>query len=147
MRALDVLLGEDTTTRRQFDNVTEEVRNGDPAGAADEFAGQIDESIGRQFDGQPGGGFADIDTYAAIVTGSNTEGTPDDVPGRVGDFVGRTTGTNPHEEGEPNPLGRVGRVIEWAFQHPALLGGGVLLLYLTPLLASALEVAAGVAAD
>lgn len=80
-----------TTAGRQAQDVADELGDGDVVGAADDFLGQKDEAIGRQFDDTPGGGFADADTYTAIATGTNTEGTPSDVISTVPDATRETT--------------------------------------------------------
>jgi len=57
------------------------------AGVGDHLAGSTDESIGRQFDNTPGGGFADYNTYAGVgdhLAGSTDESIArqfDDIPG------------------------------------------------------------------
>lgn len=81
----------DTTAGRQASNVADELGDGDVVGAADDFLGQKDEAIGRQFDDEAGGGFADTDTYTSILTGTNTEGTPSDVISTVPDQTRETT--------------------------------------------------------
>jgi len=127
----------ETTAGKQASNVADELRSGDVIGAADDFAGQTDESIGRQFDDTPGGGFADTDTFVNIATGSNTPGTNRDVISVTSDRLGGATGTNPYEE---NELGAAGDLLGWIVRNPLLVVGAVLLIYLTPLLTTSLGV-------
>lgn len=44
----------------EVDKAVQEASEGDLAGLADHMAGSVDESIARQFDNKPGGGFADM---------------------------------------------------------------------------------------
>jgi len=76
--------------QNSVDQATKGIKNGDLAAVGDAAAGNIDESIGRQFDDKKGGGFAD---EAANIVGDvspvDIDKTLDNAAGKVDEAVGR----------------------------------------------------------
>jgi hypothetical protein len=70
------------------------------AGAADHLAGSTDEAVGRQFDGEKGGGFADGDTYTYGEWRTEDGTNGGSVPAfKVGRIVERVTNPEKFREG------------------------------------------------
>lgn len=73
-------------------------------------------------------------------TAGDAENVRDAVQTGINDLGAGVTG-----DGGDGPLGTLGRAIRWAGENPLLVLGGLLLLYLAPLLTNLTGIAAGVA--
>ena len=75
-------------------------------------------------------------------TAGDVDAATDAVQAGIDDFGAGVTG-----EGSDGGLGAVGGLLRWAAQNPLVVVGGVLVLYLAPLLTNALGVLDGVVGD
>lgn len=146
------------------------------AGALDHAAGSVDESIGRQFDDEEGGGFVDetpapaefayVSPLGGVLFADDIEDrdddettvadwlaignrTADDVDGARDVVEGGTDDLVGGLQGDAGggALGTIGRALRWAGQNPVLVAGGLVALYALPALTSALGVVEGVVGE